>query len=113
MKYYSPATKGFYDPTVNDNIPTDAVEITDEYWASLLGEAIEFDGEKPVVKKPTPEELEFQRKRQYIYDRLNEYPMVTEFADAYYWTQNGKPERMEEYLAKCAEVKLKYPKPTP
>ncbi|HGY5137057.1 TPA: tail fiber assembly protein [Citrobacter braakii] len=37
MKYYSNETNGFYDSEINgDDIPQDAVEITDETWMELL-----------------------------------------------------------------------------
>lgn len=35
-KFYSKSTKGFYSEEVNSNIPSDAVEIKDEIWLSLL-----------------------------------------------------------------------------
>jgi len=42
--------------------------------------------------------------------RAAEYPPITEFADAYYWMQKGKPELMDAYVAACETVKNKYPK---
>ena len=42
--------------------------------------------------------------------RAAEYPPITEFADAYYWMQKGKPELMDAYVAKCEATKQKYPK---
>lgn len=35
MKYCA-ATNGFYDPLVNENIPTDAIEITDAKYQELM-----------------------------------------------------------------------------
>jgi len=46
----------------------------------------------------------------YIAKRASEYPPITDFADAYYWAQKGKTELMDEYVAKCDAIKLKYPK---
>jgi hypothetical protein len=46
----------------------------------------------------------------YIAKRAAEYPPITEFADAYYWMQKGKPELMDAYVAKCEATKQKYPK---
>ena len=46
----------------------------------------------------------------YIAKRASEYPPITDFADAYYWAQKGKPELMDAYVAKCEATKQKYPK---
>lgn len=43
--------------------------------------------------------------------RLNEYPSLGEFADAYVKMQSGDSSQMNAYVAKCIEVKQKYPKP--
>jgi hypothetical protein len=47
----------------------------------------------------------------YIAKRQAEYPTLADFADAYYWSQNGDNTKMTAYLEKCDEVKSKYPKP--
>jgi hypothetical protein len=44
--------------------------------------------------------------------RAENYPSLTEFADAYYWKQKGDPEPMLDYLAKVEQVKAQFPKPT-
>jgi hypothetical protein len=36
MKKYSPSTNAFYDADINPSIPSDATEITDDEWSSLL-----------------------------------------------------------------------------
>ncbi|MFZ4214338.1 tail fiber assembly protein [Pantoea endophytica] len=36
MKKYSPSTNAFYDADINQSIPSDATEITDDEWSSLL-----------------------------------------------------------------------------
>ena len=64
MKYYSPSTKGFYTPEINDVMPNDVVEITDEYWQSLLNEEIAFDGVKPIVKIYSQEEINEKNQKQ-------------------------------------------------
>lgn len=46
----------------------------------------------------------------YKTNRAAEYPSLAEFADAYYWAQNGDDTKMTAYIEKCAEVKQKYPK---
>lgn len=43
--------------------------------------------------------------------RMAEYPSLGEFADAYVKLQSGDSSQMESYVAKCIEVKQKYPKP--
>lgn len=59
--FYSKSTKGFYDPVINPVIPSDAVEISTEYWESLLqaqsqGQVIEADstGYPKAVNPPPP-----------------------------------------------------------
>lgn len=44
--------------------------------------------------------------------RQREYPSTADFADAFYWAQQGDPSKMNDYLAKIGAVKKKYPKPT-
>ena len=46
----------------------------------------------------------------YIAKRQAEYPSLAEFADAYYWAQNGDNTKMTAYIDKCEAVKTKYPK---
>jgi len=52
----------------------------------------------------------WQDPNAYKYSRAAEYPSLAEFADAYYWAQNGDDTKMTAYIGKCAEVKQKYPK---
>lgn len=60
MKLYSKRTNGFYDENISDEIPDDAVEITDDKWMELLngqgeGKVISA-GENgyPVLTDPPP-----------------------------------------------------------
>jgi len=46
----------------------------------------------------------------YKYKRQAEYPSLADFADAYYWAQNGDDTKMTAYIEKCEAVKTKYPK---
>ena len=48
--------------------------------------------------------------RAYIAKRQAEYPSLADFADAYYWAQNGDDTKMTAYIDKCEAVKTKYPK---
>jgi hypothetical protein len=47
-------------------------------------------------------------KEDYYRKRINSYPELGEFVDA--WVKNDE-KALEEYRAKCLEVKKKYPKP--
>ena len=40
----------------------------------------------------------------YISKRQAEYPSLADFADAYYWAQNGDDTKMTAYIEKCAEI---------
>lgn len=57
--FYSKSTNGFYDPSINDNIPPDSVEITEQEWKSLLsgqadGQIIKSNDDGfPVLGDPT------------------------------------------------------------
>lgn len=46
----------------------------------------------------------------YSIERRVNYPQLVDFADAYYWAQQGDNTKMNEYLAKIKEIKEKYPK---
>ena len=39
------------------------------------------------------------------------YPSAADLGDALYWQSKGDNSKMEAYLAACADVKAKYPKP--
>ena len=43
--------------------------------------------------------------------RLQEYPSLGEFADAYVKLHQGDSSQMDAYVLKCIEVKNKHPKP--
>jgi len=69
--------------------------------------------------KPTEEEVTQEvarlhaeyNKTEYQRQRAPEYPDLKEFADAYYWAQNGDNTKMNAYIVKCSAVKDKYSKP--
>jgi hypothetical protein len=44
--------------------------------------------------------------------RKEEYPPLADLADALYWQSKGDESKMDEYLANCEAIKLKYPKVT-
>jgi hypothetical protein len=68
--------------------------------------------------KPTKEEVEAEIVRlqkewedtEYQRKRAPEYPPITDYVDACYWASKGDNTKLDEYYAKCEEVKLKYPK---
>jgi len=68
---------------------------------------------------PSAEQIdkEFARLRkekkdsEYRLLRSQEYPDLSEFADAFYWLRNGDEGPMLDYEARVSEVKAKYPKP--
>ena len=72
-----------------------------------------------VYQQPTKEEVEAEVSRlqkeweDFEYQRLREpeYPDLKELADALYWSSKGDNTKMDEYVAKCETIKLKYPKP--
>jgi len=71
MKYFSASTLGFYDADIHgDNIPADAVEITDEYHMALLagqsaGQTIVVDANGQVVlEAPAPLSLDMIKARK-------------------------------------------------
>lgn len=68
--------------------------------------------------KPAVEEINAEIERlkavelakYYQQLRVQEYPPLSEFADAMYWQSQGDDSKMTTYLAACDAVKLKYPK---
>jgi len=68
--------------------------------------------------KPTVQEInaEIERLKQEELDkyyqqlRVQEYPPLSEFADAMYWQSEGDSTKMTAYLAACEAVKQNYPK---
>lgn len=71
--------------------------------------------------KPTVAEIntEIERLKQaelskyYQQPRQEEYPPLSDLADALYWQSQGDNAKMAEYIAKCDAVKQKYPKDMP
>jgi hypothetical protein len=59
-KYYSKANNGFYTPEINDPMPSDVVQISDEVWSLLLdgqanGKIIQPDADgNPALFDPIP-----------------------------------------------------------
>lgn len=57
--YYSPSTKGFYDPEINSSIPSDNVSLTDQEYQDLMlaqstGKVISVVNGALVLSDPVP-----------------------------------------------------------
>ena len=112
--FYSASTGGFYAAEIHgDSIPEDAVEITAEEHAALLagnaaGQVIVADEDgKPVLQDPpapTVEELlataEARRAAAY-----------RDEADPLFFKYQRDEATKEEWLAKIAEIKARFPDP--
>tara|TARA_B100000029_G_C17253376_1_gene843603 strand:- start:362 stop:709 length:348 start_codon:yes stop_codon:yes gene_type:complete len=46
-----------------------------------------------------------------IEERMENYPSLSDFADAYYWEKKGDDSKMTAWVAACAKVKSDHPKP--
>lgn len=90
--------------------------------ASWVLNGDEYEGiiwKDEIQTKPTKEEIEAEIQllqaeydsKEYQRLREPEYPDLKELADALYWNSKGDETKMNEYIAKCEEVKNKYPKP--
>lgn len=68
--------------------------------------------------KPTAQEINAEIERlksvelskYYQKPRQEEYPPLSDLADALYWQSQGDDTKMTEYITKCEAVKQKYPK---
>lgn len=79
----------------------DSLVWNDENYSKPTEE--EWNAELELLKQEF-QDKEYQRKRMF------EYPDLGEFVDAFYWYQKGNTEKMDAYIAKCDEIKNKYPK---
>ncbi len=71
---------------------------------------IAYDANDNVVEYDKAAVEAYVAANAYKAKRAAEYPSLAEFADAYYWAQNGDDTKMTAYIEKCAEIKTKYPK---
>jgi len=102
--FYSASTNGFYTPDINPTMPTDVVEITEEYYQSLLqgqseGKVIAASAQgqpvlnDPVTIPPTYSEL-----------RAAAYPPIVDQLDTIF--HGG----LDAWKAEIQVTKNKYPK---
>jgi hypothetical protein len=98
----------------------DAYELDGVWWdAGPLG-AFSRNPENPpelrnadpwrVIKSDISHEY---NSRTVVAARAAEYPQLHDFADAFVKAWQGDPEPMNAYVAACAAVKAKHPKPVP
>lgn len=59
----------------------------------------------------TQEQKEYDEIFDVQCNRYANYPPLHDFADAMYWASKGDESKLEIYLAKCDEVKNRFPKP--
>jgi hypothetical protein len=78
----------------------DIVWLTDEY--AMPG--------KDAVEAAVLVAAEQAAAAEYRRLRKPEYPPLVDFADAYYWAQNGDDTKMQAYLAAVSAVKAAHPK---
>lgn len=114
--FYSKSTNGFYATEIHgENIPIDAVEISaDEHAELLTGQSIgkliaaDESGRPILVDQPaqTYDELLAAAKAA----RAAAY---REEADPLFFKLQREKTTQEEWLAKIAEIKTRYPDPAP
>lgn len=110
---YSKSTGGFYDRNIHTTIPTDAVEVTEKQYADLMrgqseGKRIvaNSSGHPMLADQPlmNAEELAVHRKAS----RANAYRAESD--PLFFKAQRGEA-TMDEWFAKVAEIKARYPDP--
>lgn len=87
MIYYSPFTQAFYDTNLHSSRPSDAVEITAEYHATLLAGQAQGktimpgkDG-KPLLTVPAPSHLHQWNGKEWVLDKAAASQLLAEAID--------------------------------
>jgi hypothetical protein len=96
MKHYKDADNKLFGIADGQPVPAGLTEIT-KVEADRIG--------KLNYEKFREEEL---AQMDYVRQRINNYPEMGEFVDA--WVKNDQA-ALEEYRQKCLAIKAKYPKP--
>lgn len=96
MKHYKDADNKLFGIADGQPVPAGLTEIT-KVEADRIG--------KLNYEKFREEEL---AKMDYVRQRINNYPELGEFVDA--WVKNDQA-ALEEYRQKCLAVKTQFPKP--
>jgi hypothetical protein len=107
---YSFITKGFYEDS-HPNLPQDCVNISDEYWNHLITEQaagawiIHNQDVLPTLVYPNISAEQQLKEEQEL---LKVLAYRNEADPLFFKSQRGEATR-EEWLAKVAEIKAKYP----
>jgi hypothetical protein len=96
MKHYKDANNNLFGIADGQPVPAGLTEIT-KVEADRIG--------KLNYEKQREEEL---AQMDYVRQRINNYPEMGEFVDA--WVKNDQA-ALEEYRQRCLAIKAKYPKP--
>ena len=96
MKHYKDANNKLFGIADGQPVPAGLTEIT-KVEADRIG--------KLNYEKQREEEI---AQMDYVRQRVNNYPEVGEFVDA--WVKNDQA-ALEEYRQRCLAIKAKYPKP--
>lgn len=96
MKHYKDANNKLFGIADGQPVPAGLTEIT-KVEAERLG--------KLNYEKQRKEEI---AQMDYVRQRINSYPEMGEFVDA--WVKNDQA-ALEEYRQKCLAVKAQFPKP--
>lgn len=113
--FYAKSTGGFYDPDIHgEQIPKDAVEITDqEYTALIEGQSsgkiiIADESGKPILADvPPPSEDDLLKTAK----ATRALAYQAESDPIFFKWQRGEATE-QEWLDKVAEIKTRYPDPT-
>lgn len=79
---------------------------SDLFWVDANDDVrVGWEYDNGSIKEPELPEYDYRDLR------IQAYPRIKEFVDAFYWSQRGDNTKMEEYLSKCDDVKTTFPKP--
>ncbi len=115
--FYSATTNGFYDSVLNKTMPADAVEITHEQRTELLagqsaGKLIKpGSGGRPTLQSP-PESTAEQKRHAVLAQRSRAYRLESDplkLEAEYDALIAGTEPDYSAWLAKVAEIKVRYP----
>lgn len=108
---YSKTTNAFYDPVIHASIPSDAVKLTDtEYSAAMEGQALGkvikpgSNGKPMLANPPAPTAEEIAA----AVTNARAAAYAKESDPLFFKAQRGEG-TMEEWMAKVAEIKARYP----
>lgn len=77
-----------------------------QYYSHELPEPTSAEIEAELVRlKAASASLEYQERR------ASSYPPLKDFADAFYWQEQGDDQPMTAWLEQCKAVKSAHPKP--